>query len=497
MKKYGSMLMIITCVITNTALIAVLTAAASLTVLVGDDFAHGVRVGAFHVSLPRYFAASLLYVKDLYTTWQGTWFSMFLQAFLSPINNFGLPQLKAVMVGNALLFFAALLTLLWVGLSCFRVGGERLPRSLRLGILTVFFATALNADVYAEIYFWFSGAVAYSMPFSLLLFGLALFLLANQGAEEAQPPDSAPQREMAGKKRRAFCAVTAGLLLFFASGGSLTVAGVGCYTALLLTAVFFLRTKKVSACNLAMLGAGVAGALINVAAPGNFLRHDGTAGAGLHVGRAFVDTAGMFLREGGRLFQGTILGLAFLLLVAAGLYLAGKCEVDVKVYGAATALGLLAGPAAEFPVALGYSSASIPNRCYFIIDTALVLALLNLALFLGVCLHKVLGAASDAKTVALLLYVCLAALIVTPLKLEEQPLCRVARKLYNGSYRAYREECLAIYDYLASCPEEDVVLDMPGYIEDFTCFYFDSDAKGWVNVAIASYYGKNTVRRPY
>lgn len=81
---------------------------AGYTVLSGDDFTHGVRVGVYHVSLPRCFAASLLYVQDLYMDWQGTWFSMFLQAFLSPINNFGLPQLRAVMVGNALLFLVSL-----------------------------------------------------------------------------------------------------------------------------------------------------------------------------------------------------------------------------------------------------------------------------------------------------------------------------------------------------------------------------------------------------
>ena len=502
-KKAAGILTSITCVIIIAAVIAVLVMGAGCTVLSGDDFTHGVRVGAFHVSLPKYFWASLLYVQDLYMDWQGTWFSMFLQAFLSPINNFGLPQLRAVMVGNALLFLGSLAALLWVGLSFFREemgmcgGGVEASRGKTAGVevsdgtrrlvpfklllLTLFFLTVVNADVYAEVYFWFSGAVAYSMPFSLLLFALALLLLAN--------------KETISTGRKKGCAAAAAVLLFFSSGGSLAVAGAGCYTALLLTVVFFLRTRKVSRYNLTVFAAGFAGALINAAAPGNFSRHDGTAGAGLHFGQAIAYAVRMFAEESGRLFRGTMLGLVFLLMIAAGVYLSGRCRIALREYGIATALAILSGMVAYFPVALGYGGYYVPNRCYFIIDTAMVISLLNLALFLGVCAHRLCGLPSDGRTVAILLYICLAALIVTPLSMEELPLYRVARHVHNGSYREYYDKCAALYDYLETCPEDDVALEVPDYIEDFECFYIDEDENGWVNQGIAAYYGKRSVRR--
>lgn len=490
-KKAAGILISIACVILMAATSAVFVAGAGYTVFSGDDFTHGVRVGAFHVSLPRYFAASLLYVKDLYMDWQGTWFSMFLQAFLSPINNFGLPQLRAVMVGNALLFLGSLAVLLWVGLSYFRTEtdaaegkpafGEKSLIPLRFAVLTLLFLTVANADVYEEIYFWFSGAVAYSMPFSLLLIGLTMFLLINR-----------EDISLRGKKT---CAGIAAVLLFLSSGGSLAVAGVGCYMTLALAAVFFLSSGKWSRYNLAVFAAGFAGALINAAAPGNFSRHDETAGAGLHFGQAAVYTVRMFVEETGRLFRETVLGLAFLLMIAAGLYLSGRCRIAFREYGIATALALLAGLVADFPVALGYGGAYVPNRCYFIIDTTMVISLLNLALFLGVCVHRLCGLPSDGRTAAVLLYICLAALIVTPLSVEELPLYRVARYAHNGTYREYYEKCVALYDYLETCPEEDVELEMPEYIEDFECFYIDADENGWVNQGIAAYYGKRSVRR--
>lgn len=490
-KKWIKILILITCVIIIAAIIGVTAFGAGYTVLSGDDFTHGVRVGAFHVSLPKYFGASFLYVKDLYMDWQGTFFAMFLQAFLSPINNFGLPQLRAVMVGNVLFFFGALLMLLWVGLSFFQPDAERLQGQfvleekgltfLRLLILTVFVVTIANADVYAEIWFWYSGAVAYSMPFSVLLVALSLFLLINKG--EVKP------------RRKMGYTVAAAILFFLSSGGSLAVAGVGCYTALLLTAVFFMISRKLSVHNVSVFAAGVAGALANVVAPGNFARHDGTAGAGLHFGQALVYTVRMFVEETGRLFKETMLGLVFLLMVAAGLYLAGKCRIALREYGAVTVFALAAGMVAYFPVALGYGDYYVPNRCYFIIDTALVISLLNLALFVGICFHRLCGLPADGKNVAVLLYICLAALIVSPLSVEEQPIYRVARSVHNGSYREYYGKCVEIYEYLESCPEEDVVLEMPDYIEDFECFYFDADPDGWVNRGIAAYYGKKSVRR--
>ena len=189
-NKWIGNLILIACVTVIAAVVGVTAVGAGYTVLSGDDFTHGVRVGVFHVSLPAYFGASLLYVKDLYMDWQGTFFSMFLQAFLSPINNFGLAQLRAVMVGNVLFFFGSLFALLWAGLSFFQGEGEGVSTEsgakgktltlLRLVILTVFFLTIANGDVYSEIWFWYSGAVAYSMPFSFLLAALTLLLLINK-----------------------------------------------------------------------------------------------------------------------------------------------------------------------------------------------------------------------------------------------------------------------------------------------------------------------------
>ena len=52
---------------------------------------------------------------------------MFIQALLSPINNFGLPQLKAVMILNVLLFAAALFGVIWTAFD-FILKEKKMPQ---------------------------------------------------------------------------------------------------------------------------------------------------------------------------------------------------------------------------------------------------------------------------------------------------------------------------------------------------------------------------------
>ena len=199
-------------------MVYIIASSASYTVLLGDDFTHGVRVGAFHVSLVQYFIASLQYVKEIYLDWQGTYFAMFLQAFLSPINNFGLAQLRLVMIFNVLLFFAALFGMLWTASGFVLKENKALP--IRLTIFSLVLFAILDAEVFTEIFFWYSGAVAYSIPFSFLILSIICFLLANRGCYSL-------------KKKNIFTVCSA-VLLFLASGGSLAVSGTGCYAVLLL-----------------------------------------------------------------------------------------------------------------------------------------------------------------------------------------------------------------------------------------------------------------------
>lgn len=462
-------------------MVYVIASSAGYTVILGDDFTHGVRVGAFHVPFFQYVMASLSYMKEIYLDWQGTYFAMFLQAFLSPINNFGLVQLKVVMIANALLFFLSLFGTLW---ATFMLAGKcEKEMHTCLTVYTIVLFCILDADVFTEIFFWYSGAVAYSFPFSVMFLGIMCFLLSNNNCYE-------------NGKRRIFTVLSA-ILLFLSGGGSLTVSGTGCYVVVLLTLGIYLVRREISVSNITITAMGIAGAVVNTAAPGNFSRHTYSSG-GEHSWR-LVQSVKWAVKnvwsEMERLTKETMFGVMILVMLILGIFLYGRLQSVLKIYGVISVLGLVCGYVTAFPVAFGYSGSEFPNRCRFILDVVLVISLLNFAVFAGCCLEQCAGLRANKSACAILSVLLFMTFLLSPERVSDSALFAVVESKHNGSYENYYEKCKALYEYLENCPEQDVVLEMPEYIENFECFYFDEDENGWVNVAIAQYYDKNSVKR--
>ena len=116
--------------------------------------------------------ASVNYAVKEYREWQGTYFSMFIQALLSPINNYGMRQLRCIMTVNSLLLFASLLYLIFTLLR--NLGKEYLYLKFIIEAMICFMICGYTA--YTEIFFWFSGATSYSFLFSFMLIGIACFI---------------------------------------------------------------------------------------------------------------------------------------------------------------------------------------------------------------------------------------------------------------------------------------------------------------------------------
>lgn len=460
----------------------VITAGAGYTVLVGDDFTNGVRIGAFHVPFFQYISACMGYVKSMYMDWQGPYFAMFVQAFLSPVNNFGMAQLRIVMAGNALFFIGSLLYMIWTAFD-YVLGDRDRKWHVRLTVFALVLFGILDAEIFTEIFFWYCGASAYCIPLSVLQVSIGLFLSANKAA---------PGR--GGGRANALTAASA-VTLFLASGGSLAVTGTGCYAILLLTFGFYLASRRISVRNIIILVSGIAGALVNVAAPGNYARHTEAAGESFLLFKAVKWSLKNVCIETVRLTRETLFGVLVIVMILVGIYLSDKVRDGLRTYGIVSALALFSGFVTAFPVAFGYGAPYFPNRCYFILDVALVVSILNFAVFLGCCLDRWSGLRESRRSIAVLLVAVSAMFLSCVDRMEDSALFTVARAVNNGTYREYYEQCLAVYAYLENCPEEDVVLEMPEYIENFECFYLDEDESGWVNVGLARYYHKKSVRR--
>ena len=362
MKKKREL--ILSCIAIAVILIMVITmtAAASFSVLVADDFSHGMGVGAFHVSFPEYLKASAAYARSIYLNWQGTYFSMFVQALLSPINHYGFEQLRWVMVLNSLLFYAALSVLT---LCVFQnIGKEKY--SVKFWILAILVFCFCGYQSYPEVFFWYSGATSYSIPLSLLFFALALFW------------------KTAEKKSIGMCIASA-LLGIMAMGGSLAVSGTGCFLSFLFCLYLFLSEKKIPLRHGIIFLTWLAAAGIHALAPGNYARHSVIDQSGIHPGKALYDAVNMASIRWNTFFRST--DLVFLLLVVMLLgFWTGERKADDpnrKYRILVSALALLTPVVTAFPIALGYSSETMPNRCAFLIDVSIILSAIHLAFILG------------------------------------------------------------------------------------------------------------------
>ena len=478
-KSYRNVLIIILNCLVILFMVYVITASAGYTVFVGDDFTHAFRVGVFNVSFFQYFMASLRYMKELYLDWQGTYFAMFIQALLSPLNNYGLAQLRIVMIFNALLFFLALFGAIWMMLEFAVKDSKKLH--IHMTIFAIILFSILDACVFTEIFFWYSGAVAYGIPFSFMFLAVMLFLLSNKMCYSSA--------------KRTTLAACSAVLLFLASGGSLTVTGTGCYAVLLLTVGFYLVTKKLSARNIIVTAAGIAGAMINVVAPGNYARHAYGHEDSWQLLQTVKWTIKNVFGETERLTKDTLFGVMLIAMLMVGIYLAERLRKHFTAYGIVSVLAVGAGFVTVFPVALGYGGSYFPNRCYFILDVTLILSLFNFAVFIGCLLDRWAKLRADRRVWAVLWIILFSSFILSPEALSESAIMAVAESKHNGSYKNYYEACTDLYHYLENCTEEDVVLEIPEYIDNFECFYLDEDENGWVNVGVAQYYNKNSVKR--
>lgn len=168
-----------------------------------DDFNHAKTVGVFGESIIDLFVASLKFDLKMYLNWQGTYTAMFLQAFLSPLNGMGRMQLQVIMIFNIILFLVSIW--MFINAACKKINIGNICESVILFSLCAMGIFAFTG--WTEVFYWFSGAVAYSFPMSFCFLGIAINLCFEQS----------------------WGGYIAGTLMFLASGGSLEVAGTGCF----------------------------------------------------------------------------------------------------------------------------------------------------------------------------------------------------------------------------------------------------------------------------
>lgn len=443
--------------------------ASSMSYYRGDDFAEiGVTVSAEKRSIVALFADSLRLSKELFLNWNGTYFSKFIESFFSPLNGYGLAQLRAVMIANSLLFV--------IGICVFAFGiCKQEIKSLQCKLLLVMscFLGVLGFEAWYQIFYWYTGAAYYTLPLSLLLFAIALITLSN----------------------KKICYFLAGILLFCASGGSLAIAGTGCYWMLMI-GISRLYKKRLCKGDISIFIVAFTGALMNALAPGNYMRQSVIDDSGLHLFRAVIYSFSEVVATAEWLFLETWFIVIVMVALGVGIYVGKRSVVDKTYSWLLIAVNAVTPIVTYYPVCLGYSSGGGPNRCRFILAFSFVVSVLIISVLAGKLIADYIHA-SHVREVAMVIILLM---IIMPIKREGWKLSamipyRTMMELTEGNIQSYYRDANRIYDAISDDKNEDVfIYELPQDIDLFLPMNLTQNPNYLINSECAQYYEKNSVQ---
>ncbi len=216
----------------------------------GDDWGYGLlthRAWMESHSLFRVIQAALLTVRNYYSSWQGTWFSIFLftlqpEAFSYEMYWIVPYIMLSLLIGSvSCLLYQIMVRFLHMSVK------EFLLFDMSILFLLIQFAPHKKSAV-----FWYNGTAHYTVPFAIALFGIVCFLRFVQAWK---------MRYVAG----------AAVWMTLLGGTNYLAAIFGCLGFLFLGIFFYKRSRKVLWMGIPLV-LEMIGLLISALAPGNARR---------------------------------------------------------------------------------------------------------------------------------------------------------------------------------------------------------------------------------
>ena len=313
------------------------------------------------------FIAALHGMVGFYKSWQGTFLFNFLVYFCVPYGRGGLPLLHVFMIAVAGLFIFSL----WFFLRQI-INNRNIRLFLWLVLMIVMFCLS-GTENNVELFLWYTGACNYTIELALSF--IAAGLLA---------------KAFTGEKIKILYIVVASVLGFLACGGSLNITAFNCALLLIETLIFLQQDKKRKLVVIPFLSA-FAGAIVNVVAPGNYVRFADEQVEGHETILDAVRDAFICYRSECRSIFSSLLFIGILVAVFCVIYLWGGelFKIKINIFGVLTALlvSVITQYLVIFPVTYGYHSASLGSMrttgsCTFIIEIMFIFVAVILSLYI-------------------------------------------------------------------------------------------------------------------
>lgn len=476
-NKQNKTLTVILIILSAAMLIPIIIYSANATPAY-DDFSNALLSRQYWDECSSSLAGSIARTRDHYLTVGGYYFAAFINFFLSPFLRWGVKGLRVANVIMELLFYGSAFFLTRVFVT------RRIAKNNNLVwlVYVAFIFCIINNARHTEIYSWYCVLIAYLIPLAVLMTALGLTVMYNDRKENS-----------------AGLMAAIAILTFLVSGSSLNIVAMNCgfFFLIMVYRSFFTKDKRSTA---VFLIAAVAGAMINVAAPGNYVRHDSVSTdytfmssakiTGIHVLEMIEDT----------LLRTPYLAIAVVLVILIYKYVDLSKSSMSKYHPILGLLIVVLGTmAVDYPVFFGYSGDFFPDRCAFVQDmTFYILSFLWLLHLTGWLQQKASPKKFSESAVAAILICCMLFFAsVCQNKTEDFALTTryMTASILTGRLGRTVDYQMGLLDEIENSKDDDVVLKREEERKDI---YLQSIGirpypDHWINESISQYYGKNSV----
>jgi hypothetical protein len=419
------------------------------------------------------------FCQNIYWGWQGTFTSTFCIAVFQPYEIGGITAYRATL---CILFVLYLFSFSFFSKTLIGVYSNN---GNRTGKWFCLFAEIICLNIYAgsENYFWLTGVCVYTMPLAVALLGSAFFIKADTNA-----------------RYRKLYIILSSLLGIVAAGGSLQITALVCSIYLSLFVVQMMSSKHSRSyiiVEMIPFLSALAGALINVCAPGNFKRSSGQ----LYIRSALVNSVYVLIGESKHLFIDYSIGIFVFLIFFIALISSNestRCSLK-KILLSVFICGSIAY-ISTFPVLLGYNSSDLTGspRTEYMCALILGFSYLYLSYLAAIYIKTRFNVKITRETVLSVIIIAFLLLCSNGFNnmfrgLGNGMTCRILSELRNGDIQEAEMTYMSIYDTLRESKNQDVNLKLTRPAE--TVLYTPKiyDKEWWVNVAMSEYFGAKSL----
>lgn len=441
------------------------------TVFCSDDFSFANHLLEYRNETGNWILGLLKFVYSHWIGWSGRWICALFPVSINPLVITSNPffWLKIYMSVSFMAFTALFIYLIKTILEeLFHIHNKKLIFAIALAFLAVL----LNTYIYTEIFYWLTGAnYIFLMGCEMLgiAYGIKYYVNGN------------------GDK----------YTMRFAIAGFCSCDNLHGIAPVFLLVIYFgykkLKNREFRKKDAMLAFLFCISSASNVLAPGNFVRHEVIDSTGLHPFVSILYTLYSMLRTSLQILSlyPVIIFILCMGMLGAVLYIRGiECHSKLGLLCLYTPLCIFG---AMYPVSLGYSNVSYPNRIVFVFSLHFIILLGLLCMSVGsaaIALFREIDAQSLYRAFIFVVAICV---LSSGMWIEESPYYIIVTNYFQDKYVC--DQWRYIFRQIEESADEDVTINLIGINESKSVMPpgFSIDFNSSVNAEIAKYFGKKSI----